>query len=241
MKSFLLFFCLSFIGLNSGISCSCETFPDFFKNTYVRDYGKNCIAVLDSFSYNFQYQNLKAETGHFSIVDTLSEMKVSIGQSVLVYGQDGLNCGALLNQLTVGDTYLLSLYDGFYEETKNDTFYLDGCGTFYLNLTDTEYSEWTKTKLKEAINNIATNTESINLAEFINIFPNPVGDNIYIQSESLTIQNIQVYNSVGDLVLALNGLETDYQKIIISQLRSGFYLLEINMLEGTAYKKVLKN
>lgn len=241
MKSFLLIIFLSFISLKPGISCSCSTSLEFFENTYVKDAGKNCIAVLDSFSYDFAYQNLNAQTGYFTVIDTLSEMKVSIGQSITVYGQDGLNCGALISQLTVGNTYLLSLFDGFYGEIENDTFYLDGCGKFYLNLSDTEYSNWTKTELKEEINRISTNTQEIDLAAFINIFPNPANENIYIQSENLSIQNIRVYNSLGELVLKLNGLENDNQTIVTSQLHTGFYLLEINTLEGRAYKKILKN
>ncbi len=243
MKSVLLFLFLSFSSLNIGNACSCGTFLEFFDNTYVKDYGKNCIAVLDSFSYAVKNDNLPAETGHFTLLDTLSEMKVSLslGQTILVYGQNGLNCGALIRNLAVGDTFLLSLYDGFIEETKNDTFYLDGCGTFYLNLNDPEYIDWTKAELQERINGITTNTQELSLAQFITLFPNPATQRIFIQSKKLAFQSIQVYDNSGKLLLNLDGLETDNQEIIVSQLQAGIYLMQINTLEGTTYKKFLKS
>ena len=117
---------------------------------------------------------MNAQTGYFTIIDTLSEMEVTIGQSILVFGQDGVNCGGSLMELTVGNSYVLSLYDYNVEKSETDTFYLHGCGTFYLKITDTEFADWTKEQFQTRINEIVTNTEEVILAEeSVTIFPNP--------------------------------------------------------------------
>ena len=246
MKQIILSIFIVVAVSNIGISCSCFISTPFFNNIHVRDHRQNCIVVLDSLAnYPEDKEDLLGQTGYFTIIDTLSEMNVSLGQSILVFGQDGVNCGESINQFTVGDTLLLSLIPISNEDNDKiqvDTFYLDGCGVFYLPLSGTEYADWTSEELRQSISEImvSTSTEESSLAKYVSVFPNPSTQNIFIQTQELPIQNIQVYNSVGAVVLKLKGLETNNQAVVISQLDKGFYILEINTLEGTAYKKILK-
>lgn len=241
MKSLYLSLFLSFIGLNTAISCSCRTLPDFFNNTHVRDYGKNCIVVVDSVFSDFIIEDWSTEVGYFTIIDTLSKMETNIGESIFVHGASGANCGVSISKFNVGDTLLLSLIDVYFEGTQSDTFFLGGCGESYLQINNTEFSNWTTAEFKQSINDIISSTEENVLSTLISVFPNPATDKIYIHSENQSIQNIQIYNSAGGLVLRLKGLKTNNQSIVTAHLATGFYILEINTLEGAAYKKILKN
>jgi len=241
MKQFIFLFVFNFFSINNGISCSCGTFPDFFKNTNIRDYSQNCIAVLDSLTYAYEYQGLIAQTGHFSLVDTINHVNSTIGQSILVIGQDGLNCGALVHNLTVGDTFLLALFDGYFGPFEKDTFYLDGCGTWYVNLTESQYQGWTTSSLKEKINQITTSTENIFKEQPIKIFPNPVVQKLFIESQRTPIERFKVYNQIGQLVVNLDGLKSKIEEVIVSQFPKGVYFLLITTSEGTVRRTFIKN
>lgn len=241
MKPFILLLFINISFLNNGLACSCGEFPDFFKNKNIRDYSQNCIAVLDSLSYAYEYMGLAGQTGHFTLVDTINSVKSTIGQPILVVGQDGLNCGALVHNLTVGDTFLLALSSHLYEPFEKDTFYLDGCGTFYVNLTDDQFEGWTTSSLKEQINLITTSNKNTFLQKSVLVFPNPVIQNLVIKSELVTMKSIKIYDGNGRLLLNLDGLESKMEEVIISEFAKGFHFLLITTAQGIVHKKFIKN
>jgi hypothetical protein len=65
----------------------------------------------------------------------------------------------------------------------------------------------------------------------INIYPNPANDIITI-SKSTSLKEIEIYNSVGLLVL-----KTQLQQINISNLASGFYHIKIFKNDNTFVQK----
>lgn len=242
MKTIVLFLCLSFTFQNHGISCGCSALPKFFNNIYVKD-GINCIAVLDSFSLETREiweEERLTQTGHFTLIDTLSKMELSLGHNIIVFGQDGVNCGGLISNMTVGDTFLLSLIDEYNEQIQDDTFLLHGCGDFYFNLNHPEYLNWNKAELQERINDITTSTKEVSLSQFITLFPNPTTQRIFIQSHKFSFQKIKIYDNLGKLVLNLDGIKTDSQEIIVANFQAGIYFLQIDTLDGTTYKKFIK-
>ena len=239
MKTFLLILSLCFLFPNISTSCSCRTVPKFFNNIYVKN-GINCIAVLDSFSLEVVPEGYFAQTGHFTLIDTLSKMEISVGQSITVFGSAGADCGAEIEKMTIGDTFLLSLSDHYYEQILKDTFFLGGCGDVYVNLNDSEYLDWTMEELKDRIDDITSSTKDLVLPQLVTVFPNPASQKVYIQAEEITIRSIQVYDNLGKLMFNLDGLKTDSQAIVLSTLQAGIYFLQINTLEGTTYKKIIK-
>jgi len=60
------------------------------------------------------------------------------------------------------------------------------------------------------------------------IFPNPGSDRIYIEASS-KIQDIQIVNNNGQLVLHLSGLSLYDTKLNVSQLSSGIYMVLVKM------------
>ena len=71
----------------------------------------------------------------------------------------------------------------------------------------------------------------------IQIFPNPFSDIIFINSEN--IRTIKVYNTAGMLVYSQD--KGDYEKIDLSFLSMGMYILKIQTDDGKAvYNKIMK-
>ncbi len=68
----------------------------------------------------------------------------------------------------------------------------------------------------------------------INIYPNPTKDVVYITSDK-PIKSVEVYDVLGKL------LKTDYSdKINVSQLPNGYYLLKIKTETGESVEKLIK-
>lgn len=78
-----------------------------------------------------------------------------------------------------------------------------------------------------------------NKPETIELYPNPVFDNIIIYCTIRRPLKLQVYNAVGQSVLQreLNNL---INSIDISSLTKGIYILKITSLNGTIEKKIIK-
>lgn len=69
------------------------------------------------------------------------------------------------------------------------------------------------------------------------IYPNPVTDVLFISSETAVVQNIAIYNVLGQLILNQAG---DTSSLDVSMLTPGIYFAEINSEEGRAIKKINK-
>jgi len=87
----------------------------------------------------------------------------------------------------------------------------------------------------------------LNLTDYVatqqvSLHPNPAVDLITIEkNNSTTIQSIDIYNLLGQLVktIATNEINTSLA-IDVSDLKTGTYLIEITTNEGKAMKKFVK-
>jgi len=73
-------------------------------------------------------------------------------------------------------------------------------------------------------NNVTTSLPSLISDRDFNIFPNPATSEIYISSKPQLKSDIQIYNSVGKLMIQTNGKNV----INISGLDNGIYFIKIN-------------
>ena len=69
--------------------------------------------------------------------------------------------------------------------------------------------------------------------EILNVYPNPVNEMLYIDSQNLT--NIKIYNLNGELMI-----ESKSSQINCSQLTSGIYMANIFTANGVFQKKIIK-
>ena len=88
-------------------------------------------------------------------------------------------------------------------------------------------------------------TDAINKAKIKNnriiIFPNPANTYVQIESEGYIIENIQIYNTVGENILTSHIQEGVTMQIIdISKLTNGIYFLKIITDKGMLVKSLIK-
>jgi hypothetical protein len=77
-----------------------------------------------------------------------------------------------------------------------------------------------------------------NYQKKISLFPNPVTDQLFITSESATIEKITVYSMSGTPVIN----DSDNKNSIdVSNLSEGLYFIEISSSEGKSVQKFVKN
>jgi hypothetical protein len=83
------------------------------------------------------------------------------------------------------------------------------------------------------INNEVLNNE-------IAVYPNPINDRFTIQTGTLNVESVEVYNILGQKVLnkSFAGKNTSATTIDNLQLRSGYYFLKINTDKGLATKQI---
>ncbi|WP_159019072.1 T9SS type A sorting domain-containing protein [Algibacter sp. L3A6] len=75
------------------------------------------------------------------------------------------------------------------------------------------------------------------LASKFKIYPNPAQDHIKIDADNVNVSSIEMYSIVGKRLISEKNLVNN--KLDISSLNSGVYLLKINALEGSLVKKII--
>jgi hypothetical protein len=96
-----------------------------------------------------------------------------------------------------------------------------------------KFKTWIQTRLNWLDSHIPSEITSVSddqlEPEFsYRIFPNPSSDRIYIEASS-KIQDIQIVNNNGQLVLHLSGLSVYDTQLNVSQLSSGIYMVLVKM------------
>lgn len=119
-----------------AVACHSDSYePDFYKIMLRSDLV--CLAVCERTGQDFEYEGMIASTGFFRVLDPMTIHTQEEGDTILVTGQDGLNCGEMLSRFNSGDTVFLALGTGFYYEFESDTFYLEGArGKYFLEVNE---------------------------------------------------------------------------------------------------------
>lgn len=79
-------------------------------------------------------------------------------------------------------------------------------------------------------------TESSVINDFI-CYPNPTTSQLFINNNNLNIQSIQFYDALGNLVTQKH---SNFQQIDVSLLKSGVYMMKIEIESGVIVRKVVK-
>lgn len=70
------------------------------------------------------------------------------------------------------------------------------------------------------------------------LYPNPVNNTLYFKGNTENITKIDIFNINGQLIKTV---DTDFNKIDVSQLDTAVYLLKIHSTDGTSTKRLIKN
>ena len=85
--------------------------------------------------------------------------------------------------------------------------------------------------------NMGINDNNLNL---FTIYPNPVQNNLTIQSETNTIKEIFIYNMIGQKIQSIKSNNMQNINVDVSLLQSGTYIIEIITNGGTMKNKFIK-
>jgi len=80
------------------------------------------------------------------------------------------------------------------------------------------------------------NVENFNISE-MEVFPNPVTNQLFVNSGTTTLAYISIYSLTGKLIYSVKNT----QQINMTNLPNGLYLIELGANGMKAFKKVVKN
>lgn len=224
-------------------SCYCYDIGniyDFYNN--VSNSALNCLVVFHSYDYSYSFNGLNAQTGYFELLDTIGYSESQIGDTIVVVGEDGINCGEMLNLFSPGDTLFLALSDGYYETFEKDTFYLKSgnCGKYYLRVTGGQNSGLSIAEIKDKIRSKITNDDKVEIDKRIKFYPSPATDHLTIESNADLIQDIRIYDLFGKLSRSVVDLNRLMINIDLTGLVPGLYLILVDTDSGTPYRKIVE-
>ena len=128
----------------------------------------------------------------------------------LVRGGYDIDCGEDLTQFSMDDTLILALE--YWNLSSDSSLFLTNCGLHYLRyengfvlgqisetLTSQPIEEFRETLFTCV--EVPVSSEDHLRAKDLKIFPNPVSDILQIEIENDFIENIEVFNSNGQLMI----------------------------------------
>jgi hypothetical protein len=71
----------------------------------------------------------------------------------------------------------------------------------------------------------------------VKIYPNPVMGELYIKTNSIQLEQVIVYDVLGKVII---NTILNLDKIDVSTLKIGIYLLEIKTDKGTLVRRIIK-
>ncbi len=224
-------------------ACFCEDFWDsynFYNN--VSKVSSHCLVVFHGYDYAYSYNGMNAQTGYFELLDTVGNLNMQTGDTLVVIGEDGINCGAMLHRFTPGDTLFLALSEEYYESFEKDTFHLKGgaCGKYFLEISNGQHNGLTIFDIKEKIKSNITSIEKLNDHRLITVYPNPAHDQLTIKSDNLIIHNIKIFNVSGNLMHSIHNIHNNSVNVKLDMLTAGIYHVRVVTGNGNVIRKILK-
>lgn len=223
--------------------CICGSHLDYWDfYTQVSEDNYHCMVVFNGFDYAYEYNGLSSQTGYFTLLDTIGDFNTPIGDTLVIIGEDGINCGEMLNRFSYGDTLFLSLSDGYYESFEKDTFYLKGgaCGVHFLRILNGQHNGLTIEEIKQKIRANITGINETFASRKISIFPNPAEDYLIVQSAEEPISFIQIYDVSGRMVKWVSKTDAPSINVSLIGLKPGVYNIAIQTYSGTVLYKFIK-
>lgn len=240
MKTILLSTLLAF-GLYTSHACSCFYISDYFcpsatwsnENSFDTLY----IARVKVTRIDGYYMDVKIEENLQHILPD---------NEITILGQDGLNCNLWLSPFSVGNSYILAIYESSWEQGLYD---LSGCGRFWLPIigdnVEGNISEDIQQQDYAAFRQSIAQCTGLTAAgdpqpASILLYPNPTAGDLFIDSlqpeQSL---DYSLYNSRGQLLSTgrVNGGPSP--SLSLAGLPAGVYLLRLQAGKAVLTRRVV--
>ena len=226
----------------SDVRCSCSGLPPEFEFYFhVKNSAAVCMARFIDYNYAYSYEGRKVQTGYFLVLDSIKGMDAKQGDTIVVLGEDGINCGEMLEQFGKGDTMFLALQMSDYTEGR-DTFYLKGgtCGYQFLKLENGMSQGSAISEIKDKIVSIINSIDKPEAEYSLNIYPNPAQDQLFIESKLSKIQSVELYNVLGQRLKTITNINDTYFEFDISNHESGILHIVVRTEDGSYTRKIIK-
>lgn len=228
---------LEWIGLQSGANpllvqpSTTTTYKAICRNNI------GCVSDTASYTVNVVTQNAKIASPTFMCPDTQFRISTNCA-SATIWGEKSAYYTSD-NELIItipssGDAVSIDGKDIFKKETRNDsTFVVVKASCLYIDEANTFTSNPSVFEIF---------VPSIVPSDFY-FYPNPANDWIKIGSSSCFSSNfhVNIWDMIGRKVISIPSTEMKENKIDISQLLSGEFIVEIILQNGKVIKKLLKN
>jgi len=202
-----------------GTTIVADPFPDGSFNKLIIDYSD----FLEKYVFEFS-----GCIGEYSFDDSNQEFEHSFG------------CIITPNHTNIAEYFVnvFILEEGGLTVTEDGAVY----GPFSYDFTYSENGDIVYLHITNLAGSVAsfyasTLSQAEFLKESISIYPNPVTDVLTIESSSVAIDNIKVYDLRGRLVEKYDGVNN---QINVSHLQKGIYILYIDTAVGVLKKKLVK-
>ena len=226
---------LSFLLLANTIvskACSCEGWPLPF------------CAVTSEFSTVSLVRIIDVPEDYLMYVEVIEEINLELTKdTVLVVGQDGLNCGENLTQFTIGDSLIVNLVF-----VNNDSFFygadyvLDGCNINYLRYQNGQVAGDSYTTFVENFQDCIDTVLSDDPTEVDNtldLYPTIVNDRLHLSSKLAPIETVHIYSASGKLVLEQEFHQKQFD-LSLNHLLTGIYFVRIKIGDSWLVRKVVR-
>jgi hypothetical protein len=219
-----------------AFSCSCSPWNDnFYENVSVNN--QIGFIRLDS-TYVDTTTALPTPMALFSLILNRSIADKNDGDTLLLYGQDGLNCMIGFSQFNIGDTLVAALSEGP-ENLYSIPFWGSGCGVHYLKITNGQHDGLDFNEILDKIEDFNVSILVSNKIEGISIKANPIKSDRILLSNSLPLNSrIIVINNLGQKFIDLQ-VKTVTNSIDVSMLPKGMYQLRLSHNHSSISKKVV--
>ncbi len=111
-------------------------------------------------------------------------------------------------------------------------------GTYNVTYTATDQTGNPATAIREVIVEMTIGIED-NIAESIQLLPNPTKGQLNINYPDLQIQSLEIYNILGAQVLQKNLLSGNNTELNLTEFDSGIYMIRFHSNEGIVNKKLI--
>lgn len=217
-------------------SCSCfgHYERDFFK--VVKKSHQVYFGTVEKVDFSFSYQGRKAHTMYIKVIDTLAGCESTKGKTIVITGQDGLNCGESMSQQWIKENIVVALEKRMYYTYGLDTFHLLGCGA-HFHLFNTQGPDGTTIELiKSKIRNVITSTADLPGESNLILYPNPTDNVLNVYCPDHYIHDVKLFSSGNQEVSIPVDWKSNFISIPVKDFLPGVYTIVL----WTDDKKLIK-
>ena len=230
--------------LGQSMSCGCGSLEfvfDFYSN--VEKTYSFCFATFIEYDYSVEWENRVYQTGYFRVLDTIENFNLPVNTTIVVLGENGINCGEMFEQYKQGDSLILALDSPPFNPLLPDTFLLNGryCGSHVLRIKNgVDKDGTTYAEIKAKMHSIITSNESFQIKESCLVYPNPFNSTINISSLYGSILKVRLFDINGRLVFQDKESNIQEKEYPLGAIPNGTYQLEIKTTNGCYLQRIVK-